>query len=69
MSCSILTLQAKTDFNVVGREMAGMLQNSHYARIPFDEKLSERILTDYLNDLDPTHMYFCLLYTSDAADE
>ena len=58
MSCSTLTLQAKTDFNVVGREMAGMLQNSHYARIPFDEKLSERILTDYLNDLDPTHMYF-----------
>ena len=58
MSSSTLTLQGETDFNVVGREMAGMLQNSHYARIPFDEKLSERILTDYLNDLDPTHMYF-----------
>jgi len=43
---------------VVGREMAGMLQNSHYARIPFDEKLSELILTDYLNDLDPAHLYF-----------
>ena len=35
-----------------------MLQNSHYARIPFDEKLSERILDDYLNDLDPVHLYF-----------
>jgi carboxyl-terminal processing protease len=35
-----------------------MLQNSHYARIPFDEKLSERILDDYLNDLDPAHLYF-----------
>jgi carboxyl-terminal processing protease len=58
VSCTSLSLQAKTDFNVVGREMAGMLQNSHYARIPFDEKLSERILTDYLNDLDPAHMYF-----------
>lgn len=58
VSCSSVTLQAKTDFNVVGREMAGMLQNSHYARISFDEKLSELILSDYLNDLDPAHLYF-----------
>lgn len=58
VSCSSLSLFAKTDFNVVGREMAGMLQNSHYARIPFDEKLSERIMKDYLNDLDPAHLYF-----------
>lgn len=58
VNCSPVTLQAKTDFNVVGREMAGMLQNSHYARIPFDENLSERILLDYLNDLDPAHVYF-----------
>ena len=58
VSCSPAGLHAKTDFNVVGREMAGMLQNSHYARIPFDEKLSERIMQDYLNDLDPAHVYF-----------
>ena len=58
VSCSPLAVRAETDFNVVGREMAGMLQNSHYARIPFDEKLSERILKDYLNDLDPAHVYF-----------
>ena len=58
VGCSSFSLHAKTDFNVVGREMAGMLQNSHYARIPFDEKFSERILNDYLNDLDPAHLYF-----------
>ena len=58
VSCSPPGVQAKTDFNVVGREMAGMLQNSHYARIPFDEKLSARIMQDYLNDLDPAHVYF-----------
>ena len=46
VSCSSFTLQAKTDFNVVGREMAGMLQNSHYARIQFNAELSEKILED-----------------------
>ena len=58
VSCSSFTLQAKTDFNVVGREMAGMLQNSHYARIQFNAELSEKILEDYLSDLDPARLYF-----------
>jgi len=56
--CSVIPLEAKTDFNVVGREMAGMLQNSHYARIPFNAKLSETILADYLASLDPARLYF-----------
>lgn len=58
VSCSSIDLQAKTDFNVVGREMAGMLQNSHYARIQFNADLSEKILSDYLTDLDPARLYF-----------
>lgn len=58
VGCSSFSLQAKTDFNVVGREMAGMLQNSHYARIQFNAELSERILRDYLTDLDPARLYF-----------
>ena len=58
VGCSSFTLQAKTDFNVVGREMAGMLQNSHYARIQFNAELSEKILADYLSDLDPARLYF-----------
>ena len=58
MGCVCFPLHAKTDFNVVGREMAGMLQNSHYARIQFNADLSARILSDYLSDLDPARLYF-----------
>lgn len=58
VSCSSLYSQAKTDFNIVGREMAGMLQNSHYARLPFNAQLSETILEDYLGSLDPARLYF-----------
>ena len=57
VGCSSFSL-AKTDFNVVGREMAGMLQNSHYARIQFNAELSEKILADYLADLDGARLYF-----------
>lgn len=57
-SCAQLSVDGKTDFNVVGREMAGILQNSHYAQIEFDDALTERILSDYLEDLDPGKMYF-----------
>ena len=58
MGCACLPLHAKTNFNVVGREMAGMLQNSHYARIQFNADLSAKILSDYLTDLDPARLYF-----------
>jgi carboxyl-terminal processing protease len=30
----------QADFNEVGRQMAIMLQNSHFARLPFNEELS-----------------------------
>jgi len=46
------------DFNEVGRQMAIMLQNSHFARLPFNEELSRRFLDDYLKDLDFQRMYF-----------
>jgi carboxyl-terminal processing protease len=48
----------QADFNEVGRNMAIMLQNSHFARLPFNEALSQRFLADYLDDLDPARMYF-----------
>lgn len=38
--------------------MAIMLQNSHFARLPFDEELSRRFLSDYLKDLDFQRLYF-----------
>lgn len=55
-SCTACAQQA--DFNEVGRQMAAMLQNSHFERIPFDEKLSQRFLDDYIRDLDSNRLYF-----------
>jgi carboxyl-terminal processing protease len=46
------------DFNLVATEMSRILQNGHYARLPFDDKLSSRILNDYIGDLDPSRLYF-----------
>lgn len=56
ISCSAMA--QKADFNEVGRQMAIMLQNSHFARLPFNEELSKRFLTDYLGDLDSQKLYF-----------
>lgn len=46
------------DFNEVGRQMAIMLQNSHFGRLPFNEELGRRFLDDYLKDLDFQRVYF-----------
>jgi carboxyl-terminal processing protease len=56
MACSAPAQQA--DFNEVGRQMAIMLQNSHFARLPFNEELSRRFLDDYLTSLDFQRLYF-----------
>ena len=48
----------QADFNEVGRQMAIMLQNSHFARLPFNPELSQRFLQDYLKDLDFQKLYF-----------
>ena len=56
ISSSAVAQQA--DFNEVGRQMAIMLQNSHFARLPFNAELSQRFLDDYLKDLDFQRLYF-----------
>jgi carboxyl-terminal processing protease len=56
LACSASAQRA--DFNEVGRQMAIMLQNSHFARLPFNEELSRRFLDDYLRDLDFQRLYF-----------
>jgi carboxyl-terminal processing protease len=48
----------QADFNEVGRQMSIMLQNAHFARLPFDEALGRRFLEDYLKDLDFQKLYF-----------
>ena len=56
LSCSACAQQA--NFDEVGRQMAIMLQNSHFARLPFNAELSRRFLDDYLRDLDFQRLYF-----------
>jgi len=46
------------DFDLVGQEVARILQNGHFARMKFDGELSERIFDDYIHDLDPSRIYF-----------
>lgn len=48
----------QADFNEVGRQMAIMLQNSHFAQLRFNAELSQRFLDDYLKDLDFQRLYF-----------
>ena len=55
-SQSIKAQQA--DFNEVGRQMAIMLQNSHFARLPYDAQLSHRFFDEYLEGLDFQKLYF-----------
>ncbi len=60
-AAALLTCSApaqRADFNEVGRQMAIMLQNSHFARLPFNEELSRRFLDNYLKDLDFQRLYF-----------
>ena len=51
-------LSGKTDFNDVGKVMVGMLENKHFAGLEFNAEMTDRILGDYLQDLDPSKLYF-----------
>lgn len=46
------------ELELVGREMVRMLQDEHYARLPFNEKMSARFLERYLTALDGERVYF-----------
>lgn len=47
----------QADFDEVGRQMAIMLQNSHFARLPFND-MGPRFLEDFIRDLDSGKVYF-----------
>ena len=51
-------LSGKTDFNDVGKVIVGMLENKHFAGLKFNAEMTDRILEDYLQDLDPSKLYF-----------
>jgi len=46
------------DLNLVGSEMVRMLQNGHYGRLAYDQKLGTRFLDEYLEAIDPQKVYF-----------
>lgn len=57
-TASTLTACAQqADFDEVGRQMAIMLQNSHFARLPFND-MGPRFLEDFIRDLDSGKVYF-----------
>lgn len=41
----------------IGELVAQFIQNSHYNRVPVDDKLSSRVLDDYIENLDRNRMY------------
>lgn len=49
---------AETDYNKVGQVVSTMLRNLHFSKQPWDVKLSNRVLDDYLNALDFQKLYF-----------
>ncbi len=58
-ACSLAACAQQADFNEVGRQMAIMLQNSHFDRSsqPFKD-LGDDFLETYLRDLDYGRVYF-----------
>ena len=51
-------VEAKTDFNEVGKQMVIMLRNSHYERYRFDEDLGAKFFDTYIKSLDANKQYF-----------
>jgi len=56
-SCSVLA-QQPTDYNEVGKQVAILLQNTHFSRAKWNKELGAKFLDTYLSDLDPRRMYF-----------
>jgi carboxyl-terminal processing protease len=47
----------QADYNEIGKQMAIMLENGHFAQLPFSQ-LNGRFLEHYLKTLDPGRIYF-----------
>ena len=58
LTCFPAPVAAQTDFALVGRAMGRILQNGHYSRPAFDVELSQKFFEEYLETLDPSHVYF-----------
>lgn len=54
----IPSAKAETNFGQVAMHVAYMLQNHHYSKQDFDDKVSGEMLHNYLNMLDFKHIFF-----------
>ncbi|MFI3244420.1 MAG: carboxy terminal-processing peptidase [Akkermansia sp.] len=54
---SISTSQAAPDYNLIGKNVAMVLQNGHFSRTMFSSELYQKFLDQYLKTLDPTKIY------------
>ena len=43
---------------IIATTTADMLKECHYLHLVFDDKLSDKFLTEYLNTIDPQHLHF-----------
>ncbi len=51
-------LEAQTKYGELAARVTGMLEDEHFYRQAFDDKMSERVLTTYLEMLDYSRIYF-----------
>lgn len=54
----VTTARSETNFGDVAMSVALLLRNRHYTRTPFDDKISQRMLDNYLEFLDYNRVYF-----------
>ncbi|BCU78953.1 tail-specific protease [Luteolibacter sp. LG18] len=57
-SIPLVTRAAPADLGEIGKHEAIAIQNSHFSRLPYGAGTSQRMLAQYLDQLDPTHFYF-----------
>ena len=60
---------AETNFGQVAMHVAYMLQNHHYSKQDFDDKVSTIMLDNYLNMLDFKHIFFTEKDVADFKDK
>ena len=51
-------LEAQTKYGELASRVTGMLEEEHFYRQAFDDKMSKRVLTTYLEMLDYSRIYF-----------
>lgn len=57
VSCAPVS-QAAPDYDQIGKQFSLVLQNAHFSRGRFSQKMYEKFLESYLRNVDPQRLYF-----------